>query len=140
VDAIQGSLTDDEIQAMRDRYRAGASGTILVGLTGVRRTLTLMIPTGDSEAAYCRVLEDNAQRLLRFGSDGFIHVRKARISRAGRRTYCMLMHDRVLGIERRRAFPLLANGRTGRGEISFRPDKVAEIISDIFRSVSEAAA
>ena len=76
----RGSLTDQEIDAIRRAYADGCRGELIIGMQGEQRIITMLVPeTADTPTGQC--LPRIREELRKMGCDGLQRVRRARSGR-----------------------------------------------------------
>lgn len=127
-----GILSACEIEELRAAYSGGAQGGVLIGLRQDKRVLTLLLPPQRNSEAMMAVVSRNAERLRRLGSDGFVHVRRARIRAFDKPAKeAMLIHE-LKRSENRHRLALLGPAATGVITLK-RPvgDQIARLLAGI---------
>lgn len=71
-------LTDQEIDELRHAYQKGATGSVLIGLKGRTRMLTLHLPHQRTQQSADQQKTRIIAQLKSIGSDGFILIQVAR--------------------------------------------------------------
>ncbi len=76
------ALTEDEIEALRHGYKAGATGSVLLGLWGSSRLVTVMLPAQPRLETAVAQMARAAERLKAIRCNGYVYVRPARLRRS----------------------------------------------------------
>lgn len=67
-------LTDEERERIRQSYRDGCKGDILIGLRGEERVITMLLPTQPGHKVAEPQLSRAADQLRIIGCDRYLHV------------------------------------------------------------------
>jgi len=69
----RGPSTDEELAAVREAYENGARGTVIIGMRGEKRVVTMLIPDSTDAASQSRLPVVRAE-LRRLGCDGMCTI------------------------------------------------------------------
>lgn len=104
----RGGLSNEEVAEIRDAYLAGGRGSVLIGLRGEERVMTMLLPPQpDAQSWECQLIKAMSE-ISRAGCDGSIHVHRVRRRVAGRDALCaaVAIDDSASGLEGRRIVDL----------------------------------
>ena len=74
--ATQLPLTGEEIEEIRQAYRDGCKGEIIIGLRGDERVITMLVPAQTDDRASLHQEEIN-KHLVMLGCDSYLCIRKS---------------------------------------------------------------
>ncbi|MEI6915919.1 MAG: hypothetical protein WCL39_12355, partial [Armatimonadota bacterium] len=73
-EAAKAVLSEDEVQQIQSAFRAGARGSLIIGLKDGKRLLPQFLPDGSSETTTDLRFAECLDWLRRIGCDGYVHV------------------------------------------------------------------
>ena len=80
ISAPHGVLTETEIEDIRQAYIDGCTGGLMIGLNGEQRLLTTLLPPQSDADSATRQIRQVAAGIRKVGCDGYIYVRRVRLS------------------------------------------------------------